>query len=183
MITDQYRAGNKRELLLALAERVDQILWCLLTATDARCNEKARTEATLEAQKFAQGAEALLHGSDDLTQAGDPDLHELILAVNLAVNDLEAGLLQNRTEFIAAVRAKVPDATDSEILAAVRQQGALQVREIEQITRHMVAQGAVSDMAGGQGGVSDKAIADSWRMFVEPYVAAAAVLDEWPAKR
>lgn len=172
MITDQYRARNKRELLLALAERVDQILWCLLTATDVRCNNKARTEATLEAQTFAQGAAALLQDCADITQAADPDLYELISAVNLAVNDLEDGLLKSRTEFIAAVRARVPNASDTEILAAVRQQGAFRVREIEQTTHSMVA----------QGGIPGEGIGDSWRMFVEPYVAAAALLDEWPAK-
>src|SRR5262249_28650619 len=58
-MAEECRRHSKRELLLALAERLDQVLWCLLTATDPGCNEKARNRATLEAQKFAQEADGL----------------------------------------------------------------------------------------------------------------------------
>jgi hypothetical protein len=150
-------------LLLALAERIDQALWCLLTATEPDCHRKARTEATLEAQKFAQEADTLLHGHND--QVGDPDLHELLCAVNLAVSDLADGLLHNGPQFIAAVRTKVPDATEGEILAAVRYEGALQMREVEQINRHMAAQGMSVD-----GDDIDTPLA-------EPYIHAAVLLE------
>jgi hypothetical protein len=136
-MAEECRQHSKRELLLALAERLDQVLWCLLTATDPGCNEKARNRATLEAQKFAQEADGLLHGCDCPPRPGDPDLHEFLVAVNLAVHDLGTSL-HNGAEFIAAVRAKVPDATDAEILAAVRYGGALEIREIDQIDRYMM---------------------------------------------
>jgi hypothetical protein len=61
------------------------------------------------------------------------------------VHDLGTSL-HNGAEFIAAVRAKVPDATDAEILAAVRYGGALEVREIDQIDRYMTAQGQPNDV-------------------------------------
>jgi len=57
--------------------------------------------------------------------------------VNLAVSDLADGLLRNGSQRIAAVRAKVPGATEAEILAAVRYEGAYQIREVEQINRHL----------------------------------------------
>ena len=160
---------SKRELLLALAERLDQVLWCLLTATDPGCNEKARNRATLEAQKFAQEADGLLHGCDCPPRAGDPDLHEFLVAVNLAVHDLGTSL-HNGAEFIAAVRAKVPDATDAEILAAVRYGGALEVREIDQIDRYMTAQGEPNDEDDNEAGRY---------LLAAPYVAAAAALEEY----
>jgi hypothetical protein len=139
-MADECIRHSKRELLLALAERLDQVLWCLLTATDPDCNEKARNRAALEAQKFAQEADGLLHGCDCPPRAGDPDLHKFLVAVNLTVQALGTRLHAG-AEFIAAVRAKVPDASDAEILAAVRYGGALQVREIDQIDRYMTAQG------------------------------------------
>jgi hypothetical protein len=46
-MADECIRQSKRELLLALAERLDQVLWCLLTATDPGCNEKARNRAAL----------------------------------------------------------------------------------------------------------------------------------------
>jgi hypothetical protein len=167
-MADECIRHSKRELLLALAERLDQVLWCLLTATDPGCNEKARNRAALEAQKFAQEADGLLHGCDCPPRAGDPDVHEFLVAVNLAVQALgtrpHAG-----AEFIAAVRAKVPDASDAEILAAVRYGGALQVREIDQIDRYMTAQGEPNDEGDNAG-----------RYFLAaPYIAAAAALEEY----
>jgi hypothetical protein len=61
-MADECIRHSKRELLLALAERLDQVLWCLLTATDPGCNEKARNRAALEAQKYGRlhrGARAI----------------------------------------------------------------------------------------------------------------------------
>ena len=168
-MADECIRHSKRELLLALAERLDQVLWCLLTATDPGCNEKARNRAALEAQKFAQEADGLLHGCDCPPRAGDPDLHEFLVAVNVAVHDLGTSL-HNGAEFIAAVRAKVADATDAEILAAVRYGGALEVREIDQIDRYMTAQGEPNDEDDNEAGRY---------LLAAPYVAAAAALEEY----
>jgi hypothetical protein len=73
-------------------------------------------------------------------------------------------------EFIAAVRAKVADATDAEILAAVRYGGALEVREIDQIDRYMTAQGEPNDEDDNEAGRY---------LLASPYVAAAAALEEY----
>jgi hypothetical protein len=139
------------------------------TATDPGCNEKARNRAALEARKFAQEADGLLHGCDCPPRPGDLDLHDFLVTVNLAVHDLGTSL-HNGAEFIAAVRAKVPDATDAEILAAVRYGGALQVREIDQTDRYMTAQGESNGEYDNEAGRY---------LLAAPYVAAAAALEEY----
>ena len=95
-MADECIRHSKRELLLALAERLDQVLWCLLTATDPGCNEKARNRAALEAQKFAQEADGLLHGCDCPPRANDladffPTEHGALPAWRTGVEALRLG--------------------------------------------------------------------------------------------